>query len=338
MKRLILCFSIIKYFIVTVTFTCSQELIIHTNDGKVHPFAISVIDSITFSIDTNSEEPEFPVQPSVLVQGKFSRCEGIAFNGKGDLYVAGDKALWRVDTQGQVTRIASAYSNLGLAPIDSSDILFADFGPTNAFDHGYNRDGIVWRITPEGTKTVAAQGMGDPNFILMLQDSTFLVSDDATNEIFIARRDGTVNIFTQLINHPNGMAVSGDGSRLYVAQMFKSINPLVTDGRVWMLRLDNGLIQGSPEVAVDFGDAAANDGLTMDVLGRIYVACWGYGQIWRFDPQSGDRILIAKNMPGVASMAFGQGEFDHTAIYATSTLQGKVWKVVVGVTGMPLHH
>jgi len=40
----------------------------------------------------------------------------------------------------------------------------------------------------------------------------------------------------------------------------------------------------------------------------------------------------------VASMAFGQGEFDHTAIYATSTLQGKVWKVVVGVTGMPLHH
>jgi len=43
-------------------------------------------------------------------------------------------------------------------------------------------------------------------------------------------------------------------------------------------------------------------------------------------------------MPGVASMAFGRGKFAHDAIYATSTLLGYVWKVVVGVKGAPLNH
>jgi len=52
----------------------------------------------------------FPVSAAVLVDGKFSRCEGIAFNGEGDLYVAGDRSLWRVSRDGAVTKIAELYS------------------------------------------------------------------------------------------------------------------------------------------------------------------------------------------------------------------------------------
>ena len=40
-------------------------------------------------------------------------------------------------------------------------------------------------------------------------------------------------------------------------------------------------------------------------------------------------------MTGRAFM-FGQGEFDHQAIYVTSTRTGKVWEVSVGVAGAPL--
>ncbi|MFC1852084.1 SMP-30/gluconolactonase/LRE family protein [candidate division CSSED10-310 bacterium] len=291
----------------------------------------------------DSDEPDpveiqFPVTPSELVQGKFNRCEGIAFNGEDDLYVSGDRSLWRVDTQGEVTRIADAYSNLGLAPVGDRDILFADFGPTNAFDHGANRDGIVWRITPEGDKSVAASGMGDPNFILVLENGSFLVSDDATDEVFIVDEDGSVEIFTQLINHPNGMVLSMDGTRLYIAQMFKSINPIVTDGRLWALELENNAVIGDPEMVANLGDSAANDGLAMDIRGRIYIAAWGTGQIWRLEPLTSELVLIAENMPGVASLAFGQGDFDHRAIYATSTLRGIVWRIDVGIEGAPLFH
>ena len=84
------------------------------------------------------------------------------------------------------------------------------------------------------------------------------------------------------------------------------------------------------------GERAANDGLAMDERGRLCVAANGQGKIWRLDPTSGEQILVAEGMPGAASIAFGQGEFDHHAIYVTSTRTGKVWEVKVGVAGAPL--
>ncbi|MFC2134680.1 SMP-30/gluconolactonase/LRE family protein [Bacteroidota bacterium] len=307
-------------------------------------FIVSLVQILYFACSNESSPTEnpvnqiqFPVAAQIFVQYAFERCEGIAFNGEGELFVSGNAALWHVDTEGNATQIAQGSSNLGLAPIGNRDILYADFGPTNAFDIGYNRDGVVWRVTPEGTQTEDAGNMGDPNFILVLEDGSYLVSDDATDEIHKVSTDGSVNIFTQLINHPNGLALSPDGTRLYVAQMFQSINPITMDGRIWSIPFANGELQGNPEVLVDLGANAANDGLAIDTEGRIYVACWNYGQIIRIDPNTGEQVTIARNMPGVASLAFGRGEFDNNAIYATSTLQGVVWKVDVGIEGAALN-
>ena len=283
-------------------------------------------------------EPQFPATPRVLVDGVFQRCEGIAFNGEGHLYVAGNSRLWRVNVEGEATEIAELYSNLGLAPIGDRDILMADFGPTSRFDTGPNADGIVWRITPEGEKTrVVDGGIGDPNFVLVRSDGSFLVTDDATDEILLVLPDGQMGIMSDAVGHPNGLGLSANESTLYVAQIFKSIRPIVTDGRVWALPLTNGMPSGAPEVLVDLGDDAANDGLAMDELGRIYVAANGLGQIWRIDPDTRETVLIAENMPGAASIAFGEGSFDHHAIYVTSTRTGKVWEVQVGIAGAPLH-
>jgi len=280
----------------------------------------------------------FPVTATVLVDGKFARCEGIAFNGEGDLYVAGNAALWKVSTDGEVTKVAQLYTNLGLAPIGERDILMADFGPTNRFNHGPNDDGIVWRITPEGdTARVVDGGIGDPNALLVFEDGSFLVSDDATDEILHVDANGRATLFTDAVGHPNGMALSFDGNTLYIAQIFKSLRPLVIDDRVWALPLENGAVAGEPTVIARLGEGAANDGLAMDELGRIYVAANGQGKIWRLAPPNWEATLIAEDMPGVASLAFGQGEFDHQAIYATSTRTGKVWEVKVGVGGAPLY-
>ena len=276
--------------------------------------------------------------PRVLVEGKFQRCEGIAFNGEGDLYVSGNRKLWRVSTEGEVFEVAEMFSNLGLAPIGERDILMADFGPTSRFDLGPNVDGIVWRITPEGEKIrVVDGGIGDPNFVLVRSDGSFLVTDDATDEIMLVLPDGRKGVFSDAIGHPNGLALSSDESILYVAQIFQSIRPIVTDGRVWGLPLTDGMPSGKPQVIADLGDGAANDGLAMDEFGRIYVASNGAGQIWRIDPSTQKKELIAENMPGAASIAFGRGDFDHHSIYVTSTRTGKVWVVHVGSAGAPLH-
>jgi len=290
--------------------------------------------------DVRGGEPDFPAEAGILVDGAFQRCEGIAFNGEGDLYVAGNAALWRVETTGEVTKIADMYSNLGLAPIGERDILMADFGPTNRFNLGPNSDGIVWRVTPEGDTTrVVDGGIGDPNFVMVLADGSFLVTDDATDEILWVGEEGQPRLFTDAVGHPNGIALSSDGSTLYVAQIFESLRPTVTSGKVWMVPIDeDGDVAGLPELLVDLGDDAANDGLALDEHGRVYVAATGFGQIWRVDPVSAETVLIAEDMPGAASIAFGQGAFDHEAIYVTSTRTGRVWEVEVGARGAALHH
>ncbi|UCF40958.1 MAG: SMP-30/gluconolactonase/LRE family protein [Gemmatimonadota bacterium] len=283
------------------------------------------------------QEQAFPVEARVLVDGVFERCEGIAFNGEGKLFVAGNQAVWQVRASGEVAKVTDVYSNLGLAPIGERDLLMADFGPTNRFTQGPNADGIVWHITPGGHKTrVVNGGIGDPNFVLVLPDRSILVSDDATDEIFRVERSGAMQLFTDAIGHPNGMVLAPDGSILYVAQIFTSLRPLVIDDRLWAIPLEDGRPAGAPRVIAHLGTGAGNDGLAMDEAGRIYVAANGTGEIWRVDPATGETVLIAENLPGVASLAFGQGEFNHQAIYATSTRTGRVWEVRVGVAGAPL--
>jgi sugar lactone lactonase YvrE len=285
-------------------------------------------------------EPTFPVKPTLFVEGVFQGAEGISFNGEGTLFVTADRALWKVDISGKAEKVADLFSNLGLAPVGDRDILVADFGPTNAFRDGPNRDGIVWRVTPEGEKTEVATGIGDPNFVLVREGGSILVSDDATDEIFVVDSAGTTRIFTQEVSHPNGLALSPDGSTLYIAQIFQSINPTVPDDRVWALPLNaGGYPAGPPVVLTRTGEGGANDGLAMDRMGRLYIAANGAGKIFRFDPRTSEMILIAEGMTAVASLAFGWGEFDHRAIYATSTFRGggRLWKVDVGVEGAELH-
>ena len=295
-------------------------------------------DALAQQMERDSDAVRFPVTPIPFVDGAFTRCEGIAFNGEGRLFVAGDRALWNVDNDGSVTRLVELFSNLGLAPIGERDVLMADFGPNNAFDGDPVRDGIVWRITPEGDTTrVVDGGIGDPNFILVLPDRSFLVSDDATDEIFRAELDGSLELFTRAVAHPNGMALTDDGSTLYVAQSFQQIRPYVLDDRLWSIPLAEGRPAGEPEVVVSLGERALNDGLALDSEGRVYVAANVQGKIWRFDPVGGEVTLVAEGLPGAGSLAFGRGSFDTTALYVTSTRTGTVWVVPVGSEGAPLH-
>ena len=287
-------------------------------------------------------EPDFPVEAELLVDGTFRGSEGIAFNGEGRLFVTANQALWEVSVAGEVRHVTDLYSNLGLASIGKRDVLAADFGPTNAFNEDRNDDGIVWRITPEGEKTELVTGFGDPNFVLVRGDGSLLISDDATSDIYVVGKDRKPRLYSTAVNHPNGLALSDDGSTLYVAQIFKSIRPVVPDDSVWALAVDeDGRPSGAAKLVASLGPWAANDGLAMDRLGRVYIAANGKaGQIWRLDPATEELVLIARDVFGAASIAFGEGDFDNHSIYVTTTNNGgrggKIWRVQVGIEGQPV--
>ena len=278
----------------------------------------------------------FPVEPEPFID-EFTAAEGIAFNASGELLITADYAVWRAEPDGSVTRLAGLDAGLGLAGIGASDVLAADFGPTNIFRDGENDDGIVWRVTPDGEKSVAAAGIADPNFILVRADGSFLVSDDGTDRIYLADERGAVSVWTDEIAYPNGMVLSLDGSVLYVAQIFSQLKPIELDNRIWGIAVQDGRPTGAPWIVARAGDGGV-DGLALDERGRIYVADNGGGKIWRIDPESGETVLIAEGIPNVASLAFGEGFFDRQSIYAACTYRGggRIWVVPVGVAGAPV--
>ena len=296
---------------------------------------------VAASANAGSDEPDFPVTPELLVDEPFRGCEGIAFNGEGRLFVTCNRAFWEVRSDGSVTRLAELDSNLGVAGYGEVDLLVADFGPTNAFAHDRNDDGMVWRFSPDGSARKAhARGIGDPNFVLVLDDSSYLVSDDATSDIYRVTPDGNVSLFTTAVNHPNGMVLSADRKTLYVAQMFSNIRPVVGVNRLWALRLEDGKPFRDAKVVATTGPGSMPDGLAMDAAGRVYIAANRERKIWRYDPQSEETVLIAEGLPGAGSLVFGEGDFDRSSLYVTSTFAGgegdKIWRVPVGISGMPV--
>lgn len=302
--------------------------------------ALSLIMPVAFA--QGEESPvQFPVVPELFADEPLNACEGIAFNGEGRLFMTCNRAFWELSTAGVATKLADLDSNLGVAAIGERDLLVADFGPTNAFSNGRNTDGIVYRISPEGAKTVAASGIGDPNFILVLSDGSYLVSDDATADVYRVDTNGTVELYSTAVNHPNGLALSPDGSTLYVAQIFTNIRPVVLDGSIWAMRLVDGRPLRDARKIADAGPNAGVDGLAMDIEGRLYITANAAGQLWRYDPADESMTLIASGMVGIASLAFGDGAFDHQSIYATTTFSGgrggKIWRIAVGTTGAPLY-
>ncbi|WP_395374219.1 SMP-30/gluconolactonase/LRE family protein [Marinicella sp. W31] len=294
---------------------------------------------LSMSFFSYAEPAKLPIEAEVLFNEPFFGCEGITFNGEGKMFLTCNKALWVIE-DGEPKKVADLYSNLGLSAIGERDVLVADFGLENAFRHQKNHDGIVWRITPEGERKVLVKGIGDPNFILVLEDKSILISDDATNEIFRFSENNGLEIFSTAVNHPNGLALSKDGKKLYVAQIFKSIRPVTPDNSLWSISIQDGKALSAAIKVGQTGEVGANDGLVVDEHGRIYVAANGDGIIWRFDPENGEKVMIAKDIFGVASLAFGEGDYDHQSLFATTTfakgLGGKIYQIKVGVKGQPV--
>ncbi len=288
--------------------------------------------------DAGADAPmvTLPVKANELVSGQFAQSEGIAFNGEGRLFVVADTDLWEVKPDGSTSMVADLTNPVGLASRGKDEILVAEFGDKTFTKDGMNDDGSVLSVTPDGTVTTIATGIGDPNFIHVRKDGTLLVSDDFTDKIYEVATDGTVSTFLQGIQSPNGMVESLDGNDLFVAQTFTMLDPLTFDDRLWRVPLTSGA-PGTPVELGATGGAGANDGVAMDAQGRIYVAENVGASVWRFDPKTGDKELVVDMVGGVASLAFGEGDFNATSIYATNLFGGKVWEIPIDVAGAPVN-
>ena len=251
------------------------------------------------------------------------RTEGITFDALGNLFVsaidnAADDQLLSVTTAGTFEVAAEAASILGLAS-DPRGIVAAGIAT-----------GELLLIDPEtGVVNTIASGLGSPNFVLVTPWDTILVSDDTPGEDTIdeVTWNGDVSTWVAGVPTPNGMVLSLDQRTLYVATTFE-------EPGLWRVPVAQDGQPGTPDKWVSFDVGTTPDGVAIDSEGNVYVALNLAAQIARVDPD-GNVTIVAEGVDTVASLAFGQGEFDPCSIYATSLFGTQLWRIGIGGTGSP---
>ena len=227
--------------------------------------------------------PLIPIDRFSIFASGLDHPECCAFDSAGNLWAGGEAGqVYRIDPAGKVETICSLGTfNAGVA--------------FSAEDEPYicNPALGVMKLTPDiqtqifayhvqGQKIQCANfALFDPKGNLYLTDSGQWNKQNGFLQRFKPNGDG--EILAGPLGYANGLALSADGSTLYMVESN-------TDRVLKFSISQNGAISDAKIFAENIGRMP--DGLSLDAAGNLYVACYASDEIWRITP-SGDRTLLA---------------------------------------------
>ncbi|MCB9477895.1 MAG: SMP-30/gluconolactonase/LRE family protein [Deltaproteobacteria bacterium] len=306
-------------------------------------------DDDTVDDDTGDDDIEvtLPVTPEVLVSG-FDTSEGIAFVPETNRMFIVAKELdvdhggvYEVFADGSTAQFVELNSPVGMVYNGDGLLLVGEFGDDSGVDT--INDGSVMAVDLAEQKAYEyGDKIPDANFLVLRPDGSVLVSDDFSDKIYEVPNGGgdATNWLKGDLVYSNGMVFAPDGMTLYVARSFKNyFGPIpVPDNRIFQVSLDSPY--GDPVEATllaEVGDKSTPDGLAMDENGKIYVCANTNGTVIRFDPITLEQEVVAEDLGGVASLAWGTGgDFPETTLYATRLFAGEVVAMPIGVRSAKL--
>ena len=262
-----------------------------------------------------------------FITGLPDGSEGITFDAEGNLFITAEHSkVFKVGADGELTELAETPDAVVIAADADGNLFIAGWG---ALDDLEVADGLVYKVTPAGDVTKLFEGsIINANFVTRTPWGSWLISDDTKHHIWEMQDDGTGELWSELVATPNGMVFSADGSTLYVANTFSP------DSEVYAIIVENKKAK-SVEILANLNPGTLNDGLAMDREGWVYVAANAAGAIVKISPE-GEVITVVDSLFSPASLAFGEGDdFDPCSIYVTSLRGDKVWRIAVGVPGLP---
>jgi gluconolactonase len=241
-------------------------------------------------------EPLVRVEELEMFGHGVDHAEGIAVTPDGMIYVGGEAGqLYRIGPDDSVTEVANTGGwLLGLASDGDGAI--------------YACDGVklcVWRIDPaDGSHEVFCNGLPErpllsPNWGCFDAEGNYYFSDSggwkgANGSIWVVRPGGRAEVWTEESrDFPNGMALTPDGSRLYVLES--------TPGALveFEIRADGS---AGPRRLVSDLPGAVPDGVAVAADGSLVIACYRPDIIYRWREDTGVQVL-AHDPEGVAIAA-----------------------------------
>jgi len=263
----------------------------------------------------------------VVFAGGFQSPEGPSFDRQGVLHFVDWDAqvVYRVTPAGEVTPFVNTGGTPTGTKFHRNGHLFVADG-----DHG------ILDISPDGTIRVAADGwqgrrFRGPNDLVFAPDGDLYFTDPKGSDpehpignVFILRRDGSVERFAGGFQFPNGIVLSDDGRTLYLAETFPN--------RIWAFELDEGGHEQSRRVFAELEGGLGPDGMAFGQDGNLYVAHFGKGVVAVINPEG---QVIAELPAG--GMKPTNVAFWGTSLYVTEVEKGQVVRLDVGVEGQVLY-
>jgi gluconolactonase len=286
-------------------------------------------------------------------------AEGVVSAKDGSIYLvdlAPPGTLFRFDPKSGQTETVMSPSNLtnGLHVDKNGDLLMAQDQAGAAMLAKRNlTTGEVTKIVDnyQGKKLIAPNDItSDAQGRIYFTDSRFSQNEEPElpNAVYRLDPDGKLTQLTTEIGRPNGIEVSPDGKRLYVADTiadrFKA-NPHNPGGDKFGLQRGGGVIvydlatDGSISNGRVFWktDVALPDGMTMDTDGNLYVAS--------HDIPIKARLLVTLDQSGkviqqlplpdeglTVQVGFGRGD-DAGTLYLATALPWGLWRIKTMKTG-----
>jgi gluconolactonase len=274
------------------------------------------------------------------IAGGFEFTEGPVWTRDGALLFSSPNtnAIYRWTPEGRVTvfRPKSGYTGADIGRYHqpgSNGLTFDPEGRLTICQHGNRR---LLRVNPHGDTTVLAdryegKRLNSPNDLVYRSDGTlfftdppFGLPDPSDSELGFAGvyrlAGGCVELVTDELEGPNGIALSPDERHLYVGNW--------QDDRKIVWRHD--LQSGGGEVFFDMTEAPgedAIDGIKVDRDGDLWVC--GPGGIWVLSPEG--EHLGTLRLPEVPhNLAWG--DEDARGLYVTA--ETGVYRLRVGVPGI----
>lgn len=231
--------------------------------------------------------------------------ESVAFSPQGVPFVA------MADSGGRIARLVSSERTHGLTETGGAPAALA-FAPNGDLFAADRRRGAVYRVTPWGLTTLAADWLGAPQGLAAAGDGSVYFTDSERAAVYRLDGHGRRTQIASSIPGARGIAVSLETGRLYVSGAERKIWTIPPDG-------------GPATRFASFGDAGDPAGLALDEAGYLYVARDGGGKVSVLDPQGALAATYPLPGPRVVSLAFGG--LDSKTLYIAEAAQGALYRL-----------
>lgn len=270
----------------------------------------------------NGTLPELPAAQNknsvtgVEVASFGGTADGIVFDSEGTAFVSHRDSISKVKLDGEVTHWAKTGAPRGHAILRDGTHLICD-ASERAVLH-LDQDGKLLRkvVTKSDGYFLRA-----PNDLVVDVSGGFYFTDpgyarirNPIGKVHYAAADGTVSVVAEKLAFPEGIALSADGAKLFVAE---SQNNRVVEFEV----LSPGEL-GPKEVFCKLSGSESGDfdnfvdGLAVDREGSLYVAHRGMSRIEVIGPDGDWRTSFACPDTIVKSLAFSR---DYSKLFVTGT-------------------